>query len=121
MNTASRALRLTSNQTSVDTEESVDPRRPLAPGDQWRERGNGLGEQLTELAVHERRRAEDVGDPLPAVHGAERRDVQALRAGHELVRAAPSSTRRLRVAVWRLQAMERYSGKRQTLCGGAVP
>ena len=42
----------------------------------------------TEPRVHELGRAEDVGDPLAFVQGVEGRDVQALRAGHEIIDAA---------------------------------
>ena len=68
--------------------------RPLAPGDQWRDGGQAVGEQLTEGAVRELRGAEDVGDPLPAREGIRGRDAAALRAGRQLVDAAPLRRRR---------------------------
>ena len=63
--------------------------RPLALGDQWRESGQPVREELTEGAVRELRGAEYVGDPLPAREGIRGRDAAALRAGRQLVDAAP--------------------------------
>ena len=48
-----------------------------------------VGEQVTEGLGHEVRRAEDVGHELTLAQGVEGRDIPALRAGLQLIDAAP--------------------------------
>ena len=63
--------------------------RPVALDGQRRERGDAVREQRPEVLVHELGCSEDVGHILPVAQRVEGRDVPALRAGREVLDAAP--------------------------------